>query len=73
MKVQCVFFPCFIITCLLIGCTSVKKKAIQKREIAIIPKPAKLVLKEGVFEINSATKILLEKDNEEARFILKCF
>ncbi|MBA7626816.1 hypothetical protein ES703_34274 [subsurface metagenome] len=46
-----------------------KKEDYIKREISIIPKPAKMLIGKGEFIISSKTKILVEAENKEIKGI----
>jgi len=50
---------------LLVACSSKDDKKFTQKDINIIPKPVKTILKEGSFTIDNHTKIVVENDNQK--------
>ena len=50
---------------MLASCESSKKKVFTEKDITIIPKPVKMELREGDFEFNEKTKIVISKEDQK--------
>lgn len=47
-----------LLHCLLFSCTEKNKAPIKAIEIALIPEPVEMAIKDGVFELNSETRFI---------------